>query len=77
MSEAVQTKTTIEVPPLLSSVFEQLVADFAARHGESPESARRAVEIALVQRGLAALQVDANKGFGERMGWPKEEETTA
>lgn len=74
MSEPIRLKHVIALPEALEPAFEQLVAEYAAAHGEIPENCRRAVGIVILQKGLAALRVDANRRFGLRMGWNKEEE---
>src|SRR5690606_10181776 len=50
--------SVVGVPDELEARLRQAVARCAASLGESPESCRRAVEIAVLQRGLDALEVE-------------------
>lgn len=77
MNERVEIKTAIEVPPRLISVIEALVIQYAEQHREAPVDCRRAVEIAVFQLGVRALEktLGENKRLGDVMGWPKEEES--
>lgn len=48
----------ITLTPIQASLVDQLVEREAKRLGETPERARRMVEIGIVTRGIAALQED-------------------
>lgn len=48
----------ITVPAPLAAVIEELVHQQAERFGETPDAARRLVEITVLQRGAAALQAE-------------------
>ena len=78
MNAKIQEKTTIEVPPRLELALDRLVTEYALAHREEPSACRRGVEIAVLQKGMRALEEElkANAAFGERMGWAKEEVVT-
>lgn len=63
--------TALDVPPGLQAALEQLVRDYADLHREPADDVRRAVEIAVLQRGIRALADDVaeNKALSRRMGW--------
>jgi len=54
-------EAVISVPPGLVPTFAQLVHDYAEQHGESPDACCRAVEIAILQRGIAAMREGLKK----------------
>jgi hypothetical protein len=49
---------TIVVPDVMEKDLEELVERTARRLGERPEQTRRAVEIAVLSRGMAAIRKD-------------------
>jgi hypothetical protein len=49
---------TIVVPDVIAHDLEELVERTAARLGERPEQTRRAVELAVLARGIAAVRKD-------------------
>lgn len=62
MNAPVQTHAgiqLIEVPCALNTRLDAVVAKTARRLGENEASCRRAVELALIQRGLDALEGDS------------------
>ena len=70
------SEVSIAIPPGLVADFRKLVFDYSAQHREPPLDCLRAVEIAIVQRGMRAMreEMKENRKLGERMGWAKEEE---
>lgn len=50
----------IALTPIHAALVDQLVEREAKRLGESPESVRRAVEIGILTRGIAAVQEDGS-----------------
>jgi hypothetical protein len=48
----------IRLNPILEALLTDLVATSARRTGETPERARRAVELAVVSRGIEAVQAE-------------------
>lgn len=52
---------TIALPPRLERDFEVLVAEVATTLGEPPARARRAVEIAVLAKGIAAVRRENGK----------------
>lgn len=46
----------LELPRGLLEEFEQLVGEVAERLGETPQQARRAVEITVLRRGIKAVR---------------------
>lgn len=79
MNSKIESKVAIVVPPALVPMLDHLVTEYALENKEEPGACRRAIEIAVLQRGVASMRADAeaqaNKAFAERMGWPKGEET--
>jgi hypothetical protein len=77
MNQPIKTRDTITIPPALVPVIDRLVTEYALEHKEEPWVCRRAVEIAVIQRGVRDLQTEmtanANNALAERMGWPKGE----
>lgn len=63
MNATIQEKTVIVVPAGLERALEHLVTEYALAHKEEPEACRRAVEITVLQRGVAAVEqgLKANK----------------
>lgn len=51
----------VAVPAELESRLREAVARCAASLGESPENCRRAVEIAILQRGIEALEKESKR----------------
>lgn len=49
-------RSTVRVPPALLDALDRLVERMATRTGEPPVAVRRAIEIAVLQRGVAALE---------------------
>lgn len=72
MSKLHETEVTapvlIQVPPLLAGTIDQLVENWAKAFGADD---RRSVEIAIIQRGIRAVQEELKGALehGERMGW--------
>lgn len=62
----------VVVPPLLADAIEQLVVSWSRAFGADD---RRSVEVAILQRGIRAVQAELREAleFGERNGWSKEE----
>jgi hypothetical protein len=58
----------IQVPPLLAGAIDQLVESWAKAFGADD---RRSVEIAIIQRGIRAVQEELKDALehGGRMGW--------
>jgi hypothetical protein len=58
----------VVVPPLLADAIDQLVVNWAKAFGADD---RRSVEIAIVQRGIRAVQAELREALeqGERNGW--------
>ena len=61
MNSKVETKSTIAIPPALVPVLDHLVTDYALATKEEPVACRRAVEIAIIQRGVAAVREGLKK----------------
>lgn len=57
-----QKRSEVTIPQALVPRFEALVAEYAAKHGESPEACRRGVEIAVIQAGLQQLRTKLANG---------------
>lgn len=51
----------ITLPPTLGALFAELCDRFARHHGNHPDSARRLVELAICQRGMAAVQAELDE----------------
>lgn len=51
----------IAVPPGLAPELEQLVEDTSRRNGEPPDRVRRAVEIAVLKRGIESLRKEVGR----------------
>lgn len=51
-------KVSLVLPSALVGRLDELVKRQAARTGETPEAVRRAVQIAALQRGIAALEAE-------------------
>lgn len=56
MSPPIKIKTTIDIPPGLVPQLDLLVTEYALAMKEEPSACRRAVEIAVLQRGVAAVR---------------------
>lgn len=54
-------RPAIVLAPLQIEQVDQLVEATSRRTGERPEDVRRAVEIAIITRGIAALQEELGK----------------
>jgi len=52
----------VRLNPILADLLDQLVVRIAARNGETVEQARRGVELAVVSRGIGALQEELRAG---------------
>lgn len=61
MNSRIESKTVLVVPPALVRTLDHLVTDFALMTKEEPKACRRAVEIAVIQRGIAAVREDLKK----------------
>ena len=57
----INTRVTIVVPPNLLPALDRLVTEQALRTKEEPDQVRRAVEITVLQRGIAALREGLTK----------------
>ncbi len=66
---------SIVVPPILMPGLTLLVHEYASQHREEVDACYRAVEVAVIQRGLRALrkELEANRKLTLVMGWKKEE----
>ena len=56
---------TISVPLTLALLIDQLCEQIATRNGETKEEVRRAVEIAILRRGIEEIRVDLLTGNGQ------------
>jgi hypothetical protein len=63
----------IVVPPTLVVLIGELSERMARVTGETPEDTRRAVELSILSRGVAAVQneIVAGENQAERNGWPR------
>jgi hypothetical protein len=59
-----QEEPVIRLNPILEALLTELVNASTLRTGEAPERARRAVELAVVSRGIEALQADVGVAIG-------------
>lgn len=78
MSSPIITESAIVVPLTLVPIIEELTKACAIELGEDIEQARRAVEIAILQCGIAAVRrnTKANRALALRMGWPRSDGDT-
>lgn len=61
MNSKIESKVVIVIPPALVPVIDHLVTDYALANKEEPRVCRRAVEIAVIQRGIAAVREGLEK----------------
>jgi hypothetical protein len=52
-------RAALALTEIQSTLIDQLVEAYAQRFGETPEQARRAVEIGIITRGIRALQEES------------------
>ena len=61
MNQPIKTEVVIVVPPALVPAIDHLVTEYALATKEEPGACRRAVEIAVIQRGVAAVREGLKK----------------